>query len=208
MKTRKSRKVRAARQGTSFAQYVTGLTLLVLGAQARGGDALTPEQIYEGGTNTYGNWIELGTGALLTQGYAPGAQQQERLNSGVFGGIEDLHYQADVAKKTTFTLDGHSIFDDHNYKLGLGLNHDALGFVRFNFENFRTWYPGTGGDLPGDGTAFSLLGDALSLDRGLLSFEAGLTKKDIPQITFKYTHRYRDGDKTSTLWGPVHDSGN
>ena len=89
MKTRKSKKVRAARPGTSFAQYVTGLTLLALGAQARAGDALTPEQIYEGGTNTYNNWIELGTGALLTQGYAPGAQQQERLNSGAFGGIED-----------------------------------------------------------------------------------------------------------------------
>ena len=206
-KHRKSKNIRVARQGTSFAQYVTGLTLLVLGAQARAGDALTPEQIYEGGTNTYSNWIELGGGGLLTQGYAPGAQQRERLNSGVFGGIEDLHYQADVAKKTTFTLDGHSIFDDHNYKLGLGLNRDDLGFVRLNFENFRTWYPGTGGYVPGDGAAFSLPGDALTLDRGLISFEAGLAKKDIPQITFKYTHRYRDGDKSSTLWGPVHDSG-
>ena len=186
---------------------MVGASLIVLGAQARAGDALTPEQIYEGGTNTYSNWIELGGGGLLTQGYAPGAQQRERLNSGVFGGIEDLHYQADVAKKTTFTLDGHSIFDDHDYKLGLGLNRDDLGFVRFNFENFRTWYPGTGGYLPGDGTAFSLPGDALTLDRGLISFEAGLTKKDVPQITFKYTHRYRDGDKSSTLWGPVHDSG-
>ena len=178
MKIRKSKKIRAARRGTSFTQYVTGLTLLVLGAQARAGDALTPEQLYEGGTNTYSNWIELGGGGLLTQGYAPGAQQQERLNSGVFGGIEDLHYQADVAMKTTFTLDGHSIFDEHDYKLGLGLNRDDLGFVRFNFENFRTWYPATGGYLPGDGTAFSLPGDALALDRGLISFEAGLAKTE------------------------------
>src|ERR1039458_364568 len=95
--SRKSKKNRAARWKADFAKYVTGLTLLVLGAQARAGDALTPEQIYEGGTNTYSNWIELGGGGLLTQGYTPGAQQQERLNSGVFGGIEDLHYQADVA---------------------------------------------------------------------------------------------------------------
>ncbi len=185
---------------------LAGATLLTLGAQARAGDALTPEQIYEGGTNTYSNWIELGGGGLLTQGYAPGAQQQERLNSGAFGGIEDLHYQADVAKKTTFTLDGHSIFDDHNYKLGLGLNRDDIGFVRFNFENFRTWYSGAGGYLPGDGDAFSLPGDALALDRGLISFEAGLTKKTFRKSPSNTPTATATATKSSTLWGPVHNS--
>jgi hypothetical protein len=191
-------------RGWFFRFALAGATLLVLGAQARAGDALTPQQIYEGGTNTYSNWIELGTGALLTRGYAAGAEQQEQLNSGAFGGIEDLHYQANVAKKTTFTLDGHSIFDNHDYQVGLGMNRDDLGFVRFSFENFRTWYSGAGGYLPENGMAYSLPGDALALDRGKISFEAGLTKKDVPQITFKYTHTYRSGDKSSTLWGPVH----
>jgi len=191
-------------RGWLFRFSLAGATLVALAVRARAGDAITPEQSYEGGTNAYSNWIQLGTGALLTQGYAGGAEQQERLNSGVFGGIEDLHYQADVAKKTTFTLDGHSIYDNHDYQFGLGLNRDDLGFVRFNFENFRTWYSGAGGYLPTYGTAYVLPGDALALDRGQISFEAGLTKKDVPQITFKYTHSYRDGEKSSTLWGPVH----
>ena len=142
--SRKSKKFQPARRKSGLGRCVIGALLIALGAQARAGDALTPSQIYEGGTNTYNNWIELGGGALLTQGYAGGAERREQLNSGAFGGIEDLHYQADVAKQTTFTLDGHSIFDDHDYSLGLGLNRDGLGFVRFNIENFRTWYSGDG----------------------------------------------------------------
>ncbi len=204
-KSRKSKPLRAAPRKTGLGRYVVGASLLVLGAQAQAGDAVTPAQSYEGGTNTYSNWIELSTGALLTHGYANGAEQRERLNTGVFGGITDLHYEDQVAKKTTFTLDGHSIFDDHDYSVGLGLVRDDLGFVRFNFENFRTWDSGAGGYLPDAQQSYSLPGDALALDRGRITFEMGLAKPDLPQITFKYSHSYRDGEKSSTLWGPVHD---
>jgi len=206
-KSQKSKPLLAAPRKSGLGRCVVGAFLIVLGTPAaRAGDAITPAQSYEGGTNTYSNWIELSSGALLTHGYANGAEQRERLNTGVFGGITDLHYEDQVAKKTTFTLDGHSIFDDHDYSVGLGLVRDDLGFIRFNFENFRTWDSGAGGFLPSDGTAYSLPGDALALDRGRINFEAGLTKPGLPQITFKYSHRYRDGEKSTTLWGPVHDS--
>ena len=210
-KYRKSKSLRAGRQKHGFGRYVVGASLIVVGAQAAlAGDAITPAQWFEGGTNTYSNWIELSTGALLTQGNANQATQGKQLNPGVFGGIEDLHYESQVAKKTTFTLDGHSIFDDHDYSVGLGLVRDDLGFVRVHFENFRTWDSGTGGYIPDAQLSYALPGDALALDRGLITFEAGLTKPDLPQITFKYSHSYRNGDESSTLWGPVHDpsSGN
>ena len=210
-KYRKSKSLRAGRQKHGFDRFVVGASLIVVGAQAAlAGDAITPAQWFEGGTNTYSNWIELSTGALLTQGNANQATQGKQLNPGVFGGIEDLHYESQVAKKTTFTLDGHSIFDDHDYSVGLGLVRDDLGFVRVHFENFRTWDSGTGGYIPDAQLSYALPGDALALDRGLITFEAGLTKPDLPQITFKYSHSYRNGDESPTLWGPVHDpsSGN
>jgi len=209
-KYRKSKSLRAGWRKPGLGWYVIRASLIVLGAQAaRAGDAITPEQWYEGGTNTYKNWIELSTGALLTQGNANQATQGKQLNTGVFGGIEDLHYESQVAKKTTFTLDGRSIFDDHDYSVGLGLVREDLGFVRVHFENFRTWDSGTGGYIPAEQLSYALPGDALALDRGLITFEAGLTKPDLPQITFKYSHSYRNGDESSTLWGPVHDpSGN
>jgi len=119
-----------------------------------------------------------------------------------------LHYESEVAKKTSFTLDGRSIFDDHDYSVGLGLVRDDLGFVRVHFEDFRTWDSGNGGYIPTGPLSYALPGDPLALDRGLISFEMGLTKPDGPQITFKYSHNYRNGDESSTLWGPVHDPNN
>jgi hypothetical protein len=166
---------------------------------------MTPEQMFEGGDKTYNNWVELGLGGLITSGNTAQAQQWYKLSNDPFGGISDLHLQKDVAKGTTLTLDGHSLFDQNDYKLLLGLQREDFGYVRFNITDFRTWYNGAGGYY--DGKQYQLpndSNDALSLDRGTISFEAGLTPKDLPQVVFKYTHSYRDGDKSSTIWGPVH----
>jgi hypothetical protein len=182
--------------------------LLAGGAPARADGtnsaALTPEQMFEGGTNSYSNWVELSAGSLFTSGSKAQAQQWHQLNQGPFGGISDLHLQEDVAKGTTFSLDGRGLFDEHDYKLGLGLQREGLGYLRFNYENFRTWYNGAGGFYPPTGVQYQLPNDALTLDRGEISFEAGLILKNLPKVTFNYTHRYRDGDKSSTEWGPVH----
>ena len=182
--------------------------LLSCGTTARAGDtnapAMTPGQMFEGGEKTYDNWVDLSLGGLITSGSAAQAQQWYKLSNDPFGGISDLHLQKDVAKGTTLTLDGHSLFDQNDYKFILGLQREDFGYVRFNITDFRTWYNGAGGYYPPTGTQYQLPNDELSLDRGEISFEAGLTPKDLPQVVFKYTHSYRDGDKSSTIWGPVH----
>ncbi len=205
---RQPKKLRAARRKNLLGQSVVGASLLALGAHATAAGTPTPAQFYEGGTNSYSNWVELSAGGLMTSGSASQASQGQQHNTGAFGGIEDLHYETDIAKKTTFTLDGRSIFNNNDYNVGLSLVKLDLGFVRFHYENFRTWDSVNGGFIPADQQAFSLPGNALALDRGLISFEAGLTKgDDVPQITFKYSHRYRNGDENSTLWGPVGGGG-
>ncbi|HTL74222.1 MAG TPA: hypothetical protein VL863_13045 [bacterium] len=209
-KFKKSKSLRAAvrfgQRQPALGRYLLGASLLALGAQAPAADALIkPEQAYEGGTNTYNNWVTLSAGGLMTSGNKNAAEQGQRMSSGAFGGIEDLHFQTEVAKKTTFTLDGHSIFDQHNYSVGLGLQKEDLGYLRLLFDNYRTWDSGIGGYIPADRKTYALPGDALSLDRGQISFEAGLIKPNVPQVIFKYRHAYRDGEKSSTLWGPVHD---
>jgi len=166
--------------------------------------ALTPEQMFEGGTNAYSNWLDLSAGGFLTGGNKAQAQQQHHTSTGAFGGIEDLHFQGDVAKGTTFTLDGRSIFDNHDYDLSLGLSKEKLGYLRFSFSEFRTWYNGDGGFFPPSGAYYPGSDDALGLDRGEISFEGGLTLEKLPQIKFKYTHTFRDGDKSSTSWGLTH----
>lgn len=183
------------------AGYVVGASLLAA-AHSRAADGVTPEQWFEGGTNTYNNWIELSAGGLVTDGNKAQAEQQERLNNGAFGGIEDLHYQTEVAKQTTLTLDGHAIVDNHNYKAALGLQKEDFGFIRLSFENFRYYDANNAGFDPVARVAYPNTGDALALDRGNITLEGGYNKEGKPKVTFKYTHTYRNGNESTTEWGP------
>ena len=79
--------------------------------------------------------------------------------------------------------------------------------MRFSYSEFRTWYNGDGGFYPPSNNWHPLSGDALTLDRGEISFEAGLTLENMPKITFKYAHQHRDGEKSSTSWGFTHPTG-
>jgi hypothetical protein len=198
-----SRKIKKKHSGLRRkAGYFVGASLLAVGVQSRAAGGITPGQSFEGGTNAYNNWIELSAGGLFTDGNKAQAQQMERLSNGAFGGIEDLHYQTDVAKQTTLSLDGHAIFDNHNYKAGLGLQKEDFGFIRLSFENYRYYDADNGGYDPVAGVAYPNTGNALTMDRGKISLEAGYNKDGKPKVTFKYTHTYRTGDKGSTEWGP------
>jgi hypothetical protein len=167
---------------------------------------LTPEQYFEGGEKTYNNWVEVGVGGMITSGSQAQAEQSRHRSRGAFGGIEDLHYQDQIATNLTMTVDGRALFDQNDYKLTLGLTRPEKWYLRFNYEEFRTWYNGNGGYFPpGDAWyAYPFDDDALSLDRGEISFEGGLTLKKWPALTFKYTHQFREGEKNSTSWGQIH----
>jgi hypothetical protein len=170
-------------------------------------EPLTPQQIFEGGTNAYSNWIDLGVGGFWTGGNKAQAQTLRRASRGAFGGIEDFRYQAPI-DKSTLTIDGRALFDQNDYKLSVDLRRDDLGYLRFSYDEFRTWSNGDGGYYPPTKQFYSLSDDPLALDRGNFTFEGGLTLKDAPQLTFKYTHAFRDGEKSSTIWGVTHPTFN
>jgi hypothetical protein len=165
---------------------------------------LTPEQMFEGGTNTYNNWIDLTVGGFVVDGTKSQFQQNQQKSGSAFGGFEDWHYQTDLAKGTTLSTDGRALFNEHDYKVRLDLVKEKTGFVRFSYDQYRTWYNGNGGFYPPTGAWFPMPDDGLHLDRGQVFFEAGLTLDNVPKVTFKYTHDWRDGEKSSTIWGLTH----
>ncbi len=166
-------------------------------------EPLTPEQMFEGGSETYGNWVELSYGGMLTSGSKGAAQERMHLGDGIFGGIEDLHFQKQINKDTLFTLDGRALFNAEDYKLSLSLVREKLGFVKFRFQQFRTWYNNSGGYYAPADLWLPAYDETLFIDRGEIGFIAGLTLKGAPEITFEYIHQYRSGTKDSTSWGPV-----
>lgn len=165
---------------------------------------MTPQQFFEGGTNAYNNWIELGTGGFITSGNKAQAEQNQQSWNGAFGGIQDFHYGTSLWTNATLAADGHALFDNRDYKLSLDLEQQNIGYLRFNYDQFRTWENGAGGFYPPAGTWFPQSDNALALDNGTISIEGGLrlqNSPNVPQITFKYTHLYRNGQEPSTSWG-------
>lgn len=178
-----------------------GAALLLGAGAARSEDAVNPS--FEGGTNTFGNWLTLSAGGMFTQGSKPQAEQSRHLTESAFGGVEDFHYGTEVAKKTTFSADGRGIYD-HDYNLTFGLKKEDTYYLRLNAQNYRTWYNGAGGYYPPGNLWYPLGKGALGLDRGEITLEGGMTLKGWPALDFKYSHLTRDGEKSSTIWGQTH----
>lgn len=192
----------AAVEGTNAPPAVEGTNAPV----AEAAEPLTPEQFYEGGTNNYTNWLTLSSGGFMTTGNKAQAQRQQQSRSGVFGGIEDFHYQGDVSKGTTLAIDGHEILDPNDYKLSFDLKREKLGYLRFSASQYRTWSIGDGGYFKPSDLYLASPYSSLGLDRSEYSLEGGLTLENKPKVTFKYTHSGREGQKDSTISGISHPS--
>ena len=149
----------------------------------------------------YNNWLELSAGSFFVGGDKAQFQHQSGLPGGPFGGVEDFHWETPVQKKGLFTVDGRGIFDNHDYLLKLQLSQPDKGYIQFGYREFRTWYDGSGGFFPGNDLWFSLYDDQMHIDRGQLWFESGLRMPGKPQLTFRYEHDFRNGQKDSTSWG-------
>ena len=197
---------RVKRAGSTLSTPCMVGAALLVGAGFASAEDTKDTSNFEGSPEAGNNWVELSAGGMLSSGSNAQAEQSRRLPNSAFGGIEDLHFQKDVSKGVTFSLDGRAIYDNNDYGLSLGLKKEDAYFLRFNFQNFRTWYNANGGYFPPDASWYPFQNgdEALALDRGEITFEGGVRFKDLPSLTFKYSHLYRDGEKSSTIWGATH----
>ena len=145
------------------------------------------------------NWVDFTVGGASTSGDQAAYQRRVGQDGDFYGGISDMHWEQE-SNDITWTLDGHAMFGNEDYEAILGAQKEGLGYIKAGYNQFRTWYDGSGGYVPVTDGWFSN-DDELSVDRGEVWFEAGLRMEDLPEITFNYSHRWRDGEKDSTSWG-------
>ncbi len=146
------------------------------------------------------NWVDVTVGGAFVDGDKAAYQRRVQQDGDFYGGISDMHMES-IIGDLTWTLDGHAMFGNEDYELILGLVKDDLGYLEAGYRQFRTWYDGSGGYLPTVTPSWYPAADeGLHLDRGELWLEAGLRREDLPEITFRYTHSWREGDKDSTSW--------
>jgi hypothetical protein len=164
-------------------------------------DGKTPADATTDEETEYKNWIELGIGGLIINGDAAQFKQEHRMSGDVFGGIQDLHFEQTVGKNGLFSIDGHAIWDNNDYDIKLELSQPKVGYIRAGFTEFRSWYDGNGGFFPHNGQFFTPPFPEMHIDRGEAWVELGLRLPDWPEITVRYSHEFREGQKDSTIWG-------
>jgi hypothetical protein len=165
--------------------------------------ATTEEQ-----TEEFKNWIDLGIGGVITSGDRAQFEQEHRLpGDQPYGGIQDLHFEAPLGKDGLFSVDGHAIWDTNDYDIRVELSKPKLGYIKVGFTEFRDWYDGNGGFFPHNDVFFPPTFPEMHIDRGEAWIELGLRVPDWPEITIRYTHEFRDGQKDSTIWGDTNLTG-
>ena len=99
-------------------------------------------------TREYNNWITLGVGSPFVSGDDGAFSRRLQRSKNVSGGVEDFHWEENVGKKGLFELNGHGIYDENNYGGDFKLSDPDTGYIKAGYEQFRTWYDGSGGYFP------------------------------------------------------------
>jgi hypothetical protein len=148
------------------------------------------------------NWITFTIGGAFVSGDDANFSRRMRTDDDFYGGIRDMYYSHALNDSTTLTLDGHALPGNDDYEFNMDLEKADLGYIKAGYKQYRTWYDNSGGYSPLAGNRWVQMGnDDCSIDRGTLYLEAGLRMENLPEITFRYTHSMRDGNKDSLAWG-------
>ena len=156
----------------------------------------------------YKNWIELAIGGVITSGDRAQFEQEHRLpGDQVYGGIQDLHVEGTVGKNALFSIDGHALWDINDYDITVQLAKPNLGYIKAGYTEFRSWYDGNAGFFPHNDVFFDPPYPEMHVDRGDAWIELGLRAPNWPEITIRYEHEFRFGQKDSTVWGDTNLTG-
>jgi hypothetical protein len=156
----------------------------------------------------YKNWIELSIGGVITNGDRAQFEQQHWLPGGQpYGGIQDLHFEGTFDKNGVFSVDGHALWDFNDYDITVQLSKPNLGYIKAGYTEFRTWYDGNAGFFPHNDVFFNPPYPEMHIDRGDAWVELGLRVPNWPEITIRYDHEFRFGQKDSTVWGDTNLTG-
>jgi hypothetical protein len=165
--------------------------------------ATTPVTLDEGDA-AFANWVNLTLGVPTVYGNHSAFQQRVGVPANELnGGVSDFHIERALSEEWLLKVAGHGLLDYNDYGLTLDLTQGERGFLRVGYDQFRTYYNGSGGYLPGADLWLPLADSDLSVDRGSFWVEGGLTLPNWPALRLKYTHDFRDGRKDSTRWGQV-----
>ncbi len=147
--------------------------------------------------------IESVAGWMGVSGDTQKFRELEGVHEGWTGGAENFSYSEQLAPDEKLTIVGHALVPQNDFKVTVALDKKDYGFVHSGFEEWRRYYSDTGGYYPPfTPSSFSLNQDT-HLDIGRAWIDFGLTLPDSPQLVFGYEYQFRQGEKSTLVWGTV-----
>jgi Planctomycete cytochrome C len=130
-------------------------------------------------------------------------RELEGVPEGSGGGAKNFSMTEQIDPDEKFSVAGHALLPENDFKLVLALDKNDVGFVHGGFEQWRKYSDDTGGYYPGfTPSSFSLNRD-LHEDIGRAWIDFGLTLPDSPQLIFGYEYQFRQGSESTLAWGTV-----
>ena len=139
-------------------------------------------------------------GATVVNGDKQKFRELNWQRGGGSGGLADFELFKQTSPETATLLNGHVLNDD--YKIGLSLEHNNVGFIRSGWEQYRKYYDDTGGFYPTNSTPNPPVSrnEDLHLDIGRAWVDFGLTLPDWPRMVLGYEFDYKKGEEAITAW--------
>lgn len=149
----------------------------------------------------YKNSLTVGFQNTWVDGNDAAFQRRFRTPDGPAGGLESLHYEAELKTRSRLAIDSRIMPGLEDYYFQLHLEDPEIGWFKTGFRQLRTWHDASGGYYPPSQSWIVPFSDDLHLDSGEIWFVGGLTLPDKPVFTFGYRHLFRNGSKDSLVWG-------
>jgi hypothetical protein len=179
------------------------------------GNPLTPEQIslLRAWIDQGANWSTTNQIASLGLSFSPTIgwidvqgdkakfRELQGVNEGFSGGAEEFSFTQQTSPTEKFSLSGHVIAPDRDYKLNLAVDEADHGFIHTGFEEWRKYYDDSGGY---DSVAIPpelSLNQNLYVDNGRFWADFGLTLPRWPQIVLGYEYDFKKGIESTLDWG-------
>ncbi len=134
-------------------------------------------------------------------------RELEGVQEGWSGGANHFSFNEQLAPDEKLSIEGHALMPQHDFKVTMALDKTDSGFVHSGFEEWRRYYDDTGGFYPQFTPPGFSLSQSPHLDIGRAWIDFGLTLPDTPQLVFGYEYQFRQGEKSTLVWGTVNQNG-
>ncbi|MBI4970984.1 MAG: hypothetical protein HZC17_03995 [Candidatus Omnitrophica bacterium] len=119
-------------------------------------------------------------------------------------GADNSTAEYKLPKGVTLSMEGSGLVPQNDFGAKTSITKENLGFVNFDFKQFRRYYDTTGGVYDRFATLrHNELDKGLHMDIGHLGVDTGITIKNWPHLGFEYDRDYRLGAKSRLSWGGV-----